>query len=561
MVKKFFSFFNKEFNGINEAALTLGALSLCSQILGLFRDRLLAHSVGAGAELDVYYAAFRVPDFLYVSIASLVSITVLMPFIVEKMSHEQDKRHTKDFLNNIFSGFMFFILFASLLVYIFMPQIAHFIAPGFSLESFSTLVSTSRIMLLSPILIGFSNMIGTITQIQKKFFIFSLSPVFYNLGIIFGIIFFFPEFGTAGLAYGVILGAFLHLLVQVPTVLASGLFPRFVSQINFNDIWNVVKISIPRTLTLSLNSLAFIVLISIASNLDEGSISLFTFSYNLQAVPLGIIGVSYSVAAFPMLNRAYVSKDMLKFKNQVILGIKQILFWALPTTALFIVLRAQIVRVVLGVRSFSWGQTKITAAAVAVFMLALVAQAIILLLVRAYYASGNTRKPLITSLFSSIAVILFGYIFLHVFNSQFDFRIIFENILRVNGTNGTEMLALPLAFITGSIINLVWLWLRFRKDFLYGVKTGISTTFRQVFFATICVGAVAYFMLGVFDDVFNINTFWGILLQGLCAGLVGIVAGVLALYSMDNKEYKNIVNILTHKFNRKIVSVPEQADL
>lgn len=323
----------------------------------------------------------------------------------------------------------------------------------------------------------------------------------------------------------------------------------------------MVKISIPRTLTLSFNSLAFIVLISIASHLDEGSISLFTFSYNLQSVPLGIIGVSYSVAAFPMLTKAFVNKDMEKFRNQVVLGIKQILFWALPTTALFIVLRAQIVRVVLGVRSFSWGQTKITAAAVAIFILALVAQAIILLLVRAYYASGNTRKPLITSLVSSIVIILSGFLFLFIFNSQFEFRGLVEDLLRVGGTRGTAMLALPLAFITGSIINLVWLWLRFREDFLKGIKTGISITFRQVFFATILIGSVAYMMLGVFDDVFDINTFWGILLQGFCSGIVGIFVGAIALHIIGNKEYQSVAGVLTHKFSKKLVSVPEQADL
>ena len=287
MAKSIFRFFNKEFHGVNEAALLLGGFTFLSQILGLVRDRLLAHVVGAGPILDTYYAAFRIPDFLYVSIASLASITVLMPFLVDKINKGADnKLAAQKFLNNIFSAFMLFMLVSSLLVFLLMPYISHLIAPGFSQEQSLLLIKVSRFMLLSPIFIGLSNLIGTVTQLFKNFFIFSLSPLFYNFGIILGIIFLYPYFGIIGLALGVIVGAVFHLGIQVPTVVYRGFFPRFVSKINWKEIFEVVKISLPRTLTLSANSLAFLALVAIASTLKEGSISLFTFSYNLQSVPV-----------------------------------------------------------------------------------------------------------------------------------------------------------------------------------------------------------------------------------------------------------------------------------
>ena len=178
MAKRIFNFFNKEFHGINEAALLLGGFAFASQLLGLLRDRLLAHIVGAGPMLDTYYAAFRIPDFLYVSIASLASITVLMPFLVDKINKSEDnKLIAQRFLNNIFSAYMLFMLVASSIIFILMPYIAHLIAPGFSSEQLLLLVKVSRFMLLSPIFIGLSNLIGTVTQLFKNFFIFSKSFV------------------------------------------------------------------------------------------------------------------------------------------------------------------------------------------------------------------------------------------------------------------------------------------------------------------------------------------------------------------------------------------------
>lgn len=561
MVKKILTFLNKELNSINEAALLLGSFTLISQILGLVRDRLLAHSVGAGVELDVYYAAFRIPDFLYVSVASLASITVLLPFLVSRMEGENGKKNALKFMSNILSAFMLCMVFVSILIYILMPQIAHLIAPGFTGETYQMLISTSRIMLLSPIIIGFSNLIGTVTQLYKKFFIFSLSPVFYNVGIILGILFFYPIFGTMGLAYGVILGAILHLAIQIPTVASYGLFPRLTSKIYWKEILDVVRVSIPRTMTLSFNSLAFIILISFASQLNSGSISLFTFAFNLQSVPLGIIGISYSVAAFPMFVKSFAKKDMETFRKNVIQGIQQIIFWALPATALFVILRAQVVRVVLGTSSFSWDQTKLTSAAVALFVVSLASQSIVLLLVRGYYATGDTKKPLWINFISSLSIVVFGYVFLQLFNTSPVFKTTFESILRVKNVAGSEMLALPLAYMLGSLINVAILWRTFRADFLQNIKTGISLTVYQSSVATLVIGVVAYLFLGVFDDIFSLHTFWGVFLQGFSAGIIGILCGILVLSLFKNKEYIAVRNAMSHKFWKRPVSVPEQKAL
>jgi len=560
MPKKILTFLNKEFNGINEAALLLGGFAFLSQILGLIRDRTLASMIGAGPTLDVYYAAFRVPDFIYISIASLASITVLLPFLIEKIKGE-DKSKAKSFLNNIFSAYMIFMVIISVIIAILMPYLASYIAPGFSPSQLASLVVTSRIMLLSPIFIGLSNMIGSVTQLFRNFFIFSLSPIFYNLGILSGIIFLYPIFGVYGLAYGVIIGAVLHLLVQVPTVVKHGLFPHLTFKINWREIYSVTKLSIPRTIALSCNSLAFIFLIAMASTLKEGSISLFTFSFNLQSVPVGIIGISYSVAAFPILAKCFSEKNMESFINNILGAARQIIFWTLPVIALIIVLRAQITRVILGANTFTWADTRLTAAAIALFVISLASQSLVLLFVRGYYAASKTKKPLFINIFSSFMIIVFAYLILFIFRTYPNILNILEGILRVSGVPGTIMLALPLAYALGSLLNFFLIWLMFKKDFLKDRGSMLFRTFLESSLGAITMGLFSYISLNFFSTIFDLDTFLGIFLQGFISGIIGMGAGILVLYIFKNKELLDIVKALSHKLSGRNVIAPEQGEL
>jgi putative peptidoglycan lipid II flippase len=562
MVNRILTFLNKEFRGVNEAALLLGGFTLLSQLLGLIRDRTLAHTVGAGPVLDVYYAAFRIPDFLYISIASLASVTVLMPFLMDRINNDNSSTlKAKKFMDNVFSAYMLFMAVASILIAIFIPYIALYIAPGFSEAQIDLLVTTSRIMLLSPIFIGLSNLIGTVTQLFRNFLVFSMSPIFYNLGILFGVIFLYPKFGVHGLAVGVVVGAVMHFLIQVPVVIKHDFFPRFISKIRWREILQVVKLSAPRTLALSANSLAFMFLIAMASTLKEGSISLFTFAYNLQSVPVGIIGISYSVAAFPILVKSFSMKDMDNFIGQIISASRQIIFWSFPLITLFIVLRAQIVRVVLGSNAFSWFDTRLTAASVALFVVSLASQGLVLLFVRGYYAAGNTKKPLLINVFSSVMVIVFAQILIFVFRNYPELLSKLEIILRVRGVPGTIMLALPIAYAMGSILNFFLIWVMFKKDFLDNNKINLSKTFIQSLISAVVIGVVAYVSLGFFDNIFDLNTGKGVFLQGFISGVIGIFTGVIVLMLLKNKELFDLIHALKNKFWRNRVIAPEQGEL
>ena len=173
MVNRFLNFIGREYNGLHEAAFLLGFSAFGSQILALIRDRLLASSFGAGAELDIYYAAFRLPDLLFVFFGSLVSVTVVLPFLYRHLT-AGDQAAANRLFTDLARWFLISILLAIAVVYFLMPRLLNLTAPGFDPTARAELLILSRLLLLSPLLLGLSNLLANITQSSRKFF--SLCP-------------------------------------------------------------------------------------------------------------------------------------------------------------------------------------------------------------------------------------------------------------------------------------------------------------------------------------------------------------------------------------------------
>ncbi|MFA5831100.1 MAG: lipid II flippase MurJ [Candidatus Paceibacterota bacterium] len=546
MVRRIFNLFHREFSGLHEAAYLLAVFALLSQVLGLFRDRLLAHTFGASQMLDIYYASFRIPDFLFVSVASFASATAIVPFFIERINrgHEEAKK----FLNDIFTLFFSAMAITSLIAFALMPILAPYAVPGFSGANQAEVVFLARVLLLSPFLLGLSNLVGSITQSVNKFFVFALSPVLYNFGIILGIVFLYPMFGLLGIVLGVLLGAFFHLAIQLPVILKENFFPRFSASVDWKSVRKVVLLSLPRTLAMSVNNISVLILITFASLISVGSISIFQFSYNLQSVPLSIIGVSYSVAAFPTMSRLFASGEKKKFAAQITNAAKHIIFWSLPVIFLFIVLRAQIVRVILGSGRFNWNDTRLTAAALAIFTVSLVAQSLILLFTRGYYATGNTKKPLAMNFFCAVLIIVLAFFFVRAFAAQNDFFSFLQSFLKIKGIEGAGVIALPLAYSIGTILNAVMHWVAFEREFAQGMTREISQAFWHSLTASFAMGIAAYEGLNIFALVFDQNKFLGVFLQGFLSGILGIAAGVIVLILLKNPEFETVRVELTRKF-------------
>lgn len=559
MVRKIFALFHRELAGVHQAAFLLASTTIASSILALVRDRLLATRFGAGEALDIYYSAFRIPDILYAISLFFVASTAVIPLFLEKV----DKEDQDGVLRLMSSLFTIFVLLMGAIVlgtYLLLPVLMPLLVPGFETSASNQSIMLSRVLLLSPLLLGISNLFASVLQTFRRFFFYAMSPLFYNLGIIGGIIFFLPRFGLVGLAWGVVLGALLHMLVQVPSLMALGYLPRISFGLS-RDVARVFRQSFPRTLGLTATQLAFAAVTAIASTLGAGSIAVFNLSYNLQSIPLSVIGLSYSVAAFPAMADLIVRKERKVFFKHLASAARHILFWTIPFSVLFVVLRAQIVRTVLGAGAFSWVDTRLTAASLALFAISISAQSLAALFTRALYAVGRTGMPVLVNMCSAGATIILASVLVHVLSVSSESARIIGILLRVEGVPHVALLGLPLAFALGSILNAVLLGLGFHRVEGEFREQRLFVSLGEILVSSALMGVVSYGILNILAHVFDIDTFIGIFLQGAVAGVAGIVAGAAVLAYRGNSEFVQVWQAFHRRFWKRDVMASEPEHL
>lgn len=538
MIRRFFGYLSMEVRGLHSAAYILAGAAFLSSLLALARDRLLAHTFGAGAQLDVYYAAFRVPDLIFVATGALVSVYILIPELARRSDDEQ-----RTYLDTILAAFSLLAvavaggaaLFAPALLALLYPELTH-------AGHLPQLVDLTRIMLLQPILLGMSNIFAGVTQSRGRYTLYAMSPLVYNLGIIAGVALFYPHVGMTGLAWGVVLGAALHMAIQLPSLWTDG-FARHVPYIHdWADVRRTAFVSLPRALTLSMTQVTFLGLTALAALLTSGSIAIFMFAFNLQAVPLAIIGASYSVAAFPTLAAALSKGEREHFLDQVALAARYVIFWSLPATALIVVLRAHMVRVVLGSGQFDWADTRLTAAVLALLSLSLVAQGLSLLIVRAYYAAGRTFAPFLVAVATAAGTVGLAAWIVRAFDNPLLFWAT-KALLRVSDVPGSRVLALGIAFSLATIAGTVGLLVHFERRY-GGFHLRIARTLGQSLVASLCAGVGAYAMLTLMGPVDVGSTTATVFLRGLAAGLAGIVVAGLAYAALGSREFAELVTTI-----------------
>ena len=559
MVRSFLQNVGLEVRGMHQAAYVLALFALGSQLLALVRDRLLAAAFGAGHTLDVYYAAFRIPDFLFATVASLLSLYALLP-VLSRLEHEHPSLVIA-FLRNTLLLFFIAMAIVSGVAFVCAPWLVSSVAPGIAEgASRESLILLTRILLLQPILLGVSNLFANLTQLRHRFLLYSVSPLFYNLGIIFGIVALYPNMGLSGLGWGVVIGAMLHAAVQIPFFFGEKTERHLSFRETFKILHEVLVLSVPRTLSLAAGQLTLLSLIALASILTVGSISIFTFASNLQAVPLTIIGVSYSVAAFPTLARFFQGGHREEFIKHIEGALRHIIFWSIPASVLIIVLRAHLVRTVLGAGAFDWSATRLTAAALALFVFSLLAQAIFLLIARAYYAAGNTSKPLFLAAVNIVFSVSSAIGLLLVFRNNEFFKTLVESLLRVEDVPGTAVLMLPLGISVGSALQCILGLYFLSRDFQLPLG-GILRLSLQSFAASVLGGTAAYFTLQLFQPVVDTKTLLGIVSQGAVAGLIGLIVTGGVLWLLKSKELREIAGALGKRLKGSEVVAVEPSDV
>ncbi|MCB9802671.1 murein biosynthesis integral membrane protein MurJ [Candidatus Nomurabacteria bacterium] len=491
-------FWHKINNTVAGGAVIIACFSFLSKILALLRERLIAHNFAASEISDVYYAAFRLPDLIFNTLVLGALTSAFIP-VFQKVWNK-NKEEGLILANSVLNLFLVIIFFLSLGAFLFAPQIMKVLTPGFSDWQMIKVTQMTRVMLLSILFFVASNVAGGILNSWKRFFSFSLAASFYNLGIIFGIIFLYPILGLNALAWGVVVGAALHLLVQLPELIKHGFRYRPVLKINA-ELKRILFLMLPRTLGLAAGQINLIFITMIASSLTVGSIAIFNFANNLQSLPISLFAVSLAIAVFPTFTQAIQEENKELFAQHFSNSFRRILFVLIPLSILIVILRAQIVRVILGTGAFTWEDTYYTAQTLGFFAISIFAQGLIPILARSFYAWEDTKTPMLVSIFSILVNIALSFLLVR----------------------HLQVMGLALAFSLSSILNMVLLYLLLHKKNKDLDDQKIFFSIIKISLISIPTGAITYLALQFLSTIVDMRTFLGILIQGFGAGLVGLI--------------------------------------
>ena len=372
--------------------------TILSKVVGLLRDKLLSNFFGPGVILDSYFASFRLPDFIFNSLVLGVLGSALIPVLTSaKNKDDHDK-----IVSNVTFILTIVLSLLSLLAWLFAPQIIKLITTGFTSERLELTISMTRIMLVSVVIFGFSNVLSSVLQAKKIFTSVALASILYNFGIILGILFAYKQ-NPLYLAWGVVIGAFLHLIIQVPNF-----YKLKVSWAKFYRLTSesilVFKLMIPRIFGLVSGQLSVLITTAVISLMPLGSLAVYSLASNIQSFPYSVIGVALAVAAFPFVSEI-ANNDKLLAQQHLNKLIRMQLILLIPVVTLLWFWRSEIVSLLIGGGNFKYNAIMLTANILAITLLSVVPMSIYQLSARTLYALKNTITPTIISL---IAVSLAG---------------------------------------------------------------------------------------------------------------------------------------------------------
>ena len=517
--------FRKQNSVLSAAAILMTAV-LVSRLLGLLRDRFLAayfFDPASAGQLDVYFAAFRLPDMVFqllvVGALAAAFIPVFSSYFIK------DKTEAWHVASTVISlGLVFFLLLAGLIFFLSEP-LSRLIAPSFSAQEMVLMVTITRWLLLAQLSFLISNFLTGILQSQQHFIVPALAPIVYNLGIIIGILSLSPIMGIFGPVAGVILGAFLHLVIQLPLVQATGFKFKLSFDWSHPGVRRIGRLMLPRTLALAVSQIELTVAVFIATALPAGSLAIFYFAQHLNSLPVGLFGATIGQAALPALAQTAQDSSLLKFKQLLISSLNQVLYLSMPAGMILLILRLPAVRLAFGARSFPWEATLLTGQAVALFAISVFAQSAIQILVRGFYALSNTRSPFVIGA-SAVAVNVFlSFIFVYRFGlgilglalaislaSFLHLGLLFWRLSRILGGFSADEFYLPVAKMTvATLLTGLSLWLPFRLLDKYIFNTTRTLELVGLSAVTVLIGLLVYGALSYLFKIKELNHFFDLI--------------------------------------------------
>ncbi len=363
-----------------------------SKIVGLGREMVVAGTFGTGPELDAYYAAFGVPDLLFTLIAGGALASAFIPVFSGYLARRDTAGAWR--LASAVTNLVFLVVavIAVLMAWATPALVSGLIAPGFSAAQQQLTVRLIYPILLSTLIFSVSGIVMGILNAHQHFLLPAFAPAFYNLGIILGALFLTPWLGVYGLAVGVVLGAGLHLVVQVPGLIHYG--GRYTPGFASPGLSQVVWLMWPRMLALGVVKLNFLIANNLASRLGEGSVSALNFGWLAMQLPETIIGTAVAKAVFPTLAELDALEERAALRRTLSGALRAILTLTIPAAAGLIVLGRPLVRLLFERGAFGTASTEAVYWALAFYALGLVGHSSLEVVARFFYAQKDTITPL-----------------------------------------------------------------------------------------------------------------------------------------------------------------------
>lgn len=512
------------------SAVLIAVLSLASRVLGLIRDRALASTFGAGAVLDAYTAAFRIPDLFFNLLGLGALSAAFLPVYMRLRRNGSEPAYT--FAATAMTNFAVLLAILCAAGAVFAHPLIRIMAPGFPPDTLALAVSMSRTIFLATFLLSCSMVIGVVLQAEERFTAYAAAPLLYNLGIIIGILVVVPRTGPMGLAWGVVLGAIGHVGLQWAAVRRVGFRPRWRFRLWDGAFRSAMVLLVPRILGLASDQLTLVALTAVASTLAAGTLTAFTFANNIQTVPIALVGIAFAVAAFPQLAAAAHAHDAVAFRERFSAATRHILLLAVPAAVILMTLKAQVVRVLLGSGAFDWEDTVQTLRAVEAFGFGLVPAALTPLLARAFYASEDTKTPFIIALVANAVAIVIAI------------------SARASGARGLALGAAVGAAVQAAVL---FAFLRARTGPLEVGRIGAALG--KFAIAALAMGAVMQFVKSPIATITGTDTVVGISFQGVVATLLGVGTYLTVGVLLRSEEITALARTL-HRRVLRAVTLP-----
>lgn len=494
---------------VKGATAVLAVTLFVSNILGVIRDHYLAQKIPADV-LDTYFAAFRLPDLIFnVLILGAVS-AAFVPVFTDLIAKRQ-RALAHRVANTLLVIAVVTTTVLVLIFYVAMPQLMSYLVPDFPLQKLTLTVSNARLLLWSPIIFGLSFIVSGMLTATKRFIATALSPIVYNGSIIAGTVLLADRFSVSAVVWAVIVGALLHLVVQLPSLAAIGFRLRPVLDWRNRAVVTIGKLMLPRTVGLGANQLLLLAFTFIASKIGGGAIAIYNFADNIQTTPVVIFATSIAQALFPTLAEHHSLKRVEDFSRHIERAIGTIIFILTPMAAGLVLLRAQIVRLILGSGYFGWEETIVAARTLGWFGLGLVFGGLLPLLHRAFFARYNTMFPAIGSILAVIIAIGVAAL-----------------LVPAQG-----VAALPIGYSVGLIVEVVMLYLVLRRSVVLNERALIVNT-TKVLLATFVMAVAVQTGKILVGSLVPLTRFVEVLAQLLVATAFGVIV------------YFPVINLLKH---------------